>query len=271
MDVCTINDEIQPDCSCAGTFQDSDGDGVCDAEDLCPGGPEPGTLCDDGDPNTIGETIQPDCSCGGGVAGGTTTCAKVTDDADDGEQFANSSANITSSDLELIEDNPGAQVVGMRFVGLNIPQGATIISAEIQFTVDETKNTNPCNIDFYGEDTDNAAAFAGSLNNISDRPLTSATVGWSPPDWTAVGDAGPDQLTPDLSAIVQEIVGRANYTPSSAIAIIADGTGRRVAESHNGSASKAPELCAYYIQSAPPLVGSNGGIQPWKRKDWLQV
>ena len=77
MDVCTTGDEVQPDCSCAGTFQDSDGDGVCDANDLCPGGPEPGTACDDGNPGTSGETIQPDCSCGGGVVGAVTACAQV--------------------------------------------------------------------------------------------------------------------------------------------------------------------------------------------------
>jgi hypothetical protein len=44
---------------------DSDGDGVCDEFDLCPGGPEPGTPCDDGDPLTIDDVITPDCICAG--------------------------------------------------------------------------------------------------------------------------------------------------------------------------------------------------------------
>ncbi|MBI1226854.1 MAG: HYR domain-containing protein [Bacteroidetes bacterium] len=66
-DPCTINDQIQPGCGCAGTFQDSDNDGICDTDDICPNGPNPGTSCDDGDPNTTGETIQPDCNCGGGT------------------------------------------------------------------------------------------------------------------------------------------------------------------------------------------------------------
>src|SRR5436190_2150445 len=39
---CTTNDIYQLDCGCAGTFQDNDGDGTCDASDLCPSGPEPG-------------------------------------------------------------------------------------------------------------------------------------------------------------------------------------------------------------------------------------
>lgn len=37
-DDCTINDMLNSDCDCVGTFQDSDGDGVCDADDICPDG-----------------------------------------------------------------------------------------------------------------------------------------------------------------------------------------------------------------------------------------
>lgn len=34
---CTTGDVYNGDCDCVGTFQDSDGDGVCDADDECPG------------------------------------------------------------------------------------------------------------------------------------------------------------------------------------------------------------------------------------------
>jgi len=37
-DQCTINDIFDQDCQCVGTFQDSDGDGVCNDMDICPGG-----------------------------------------------------------------------------------------------------------------------------------------------------------------------------------------------------------------------------------------
>ncbi len=259
-DVCTINDEIQPDCSCAGTFQDSDGDGVCDALDVCPGGPEPGTPCDDGDPNTSGETIQADCSCGGGVQGGTTTCAQVSSSFDDAEERSNGTMSLTSSDLELVEDG-GAQTVGMRFVGLNIPQGATILKADLQFTADEANNVNPCTLDIYGEDVDDAGTYTSSVNDLTNRSLTTATVSWSPSDWTSVGDAGPDQLTPDLSAIIQEIVDRNNYTSASAIALIFNGSGKRVAESFNGSSNDAPELCIEYVPSAPLIGQGNNSFE----------
>jgi gliding motility-associated-like protein len=63
-DVCTTGDVIQTDCTCAGTFTDTDNDGTCDANDLC-NGPEPGSACDDGDVCTIGDVIQTDCTCSG--------------------------------------------------------------------------------------------------------------------------------------------------------------------------------------------------------------
>jgi hypothetical protein len=44
---------------------DTDGDGVCDDEDLCPGGPDPGMSCDDGNAATMNDTVQSDCSCVG--------------------------------------------------------------------------------------------------------------------------------------------------------------------------------------------------------------
>lgn len=44
---------------------DSDGDGVCNGSDVCPGGPEPGTPCDDGNAATINDAITAGCTCVG--------------------------------------------------------------------------------------------------------------------------------------------------------------------------------------------------------------
>jgi|GEM_PF-998128 len=46
-DSCTINDLYDASCNCAGTFQDTDMDTVCDAQDICPGHDD--TIDDDGD------------------------------------------------------------------------------------------------------------------------------------------------------------------------------------------------------------------------------
>jgi len=68
-------------------------------------------------------------------------------------------------------------------------------------------------------------------------------------EWTTVGEAGPDQQTPQLAAIIQEIVDRAGWTDGNAIVIIITGTGKRTAESYNGNPVAAPLLHIEYIAS----------------------
>ncbi len=78
---CTTNDILGADCQCAGTLLDADADGTCDADDLCTGGPEPGTACDDNNACTTNDVIGTNCQCAGTIADADSdgTC-----DADDG-------------------------------------------------------------------------------------------------------------------------------------------------------------------------------------------
>ena len=73
----TENDVIQADgCTCEGTIivpcTDADNDGLCEADDCDDNDPDlpatPGTVCDDGDPNTENDVIQADgCTCAGTI------------------------------------------------------------------------------------------------------------------------------------------------------------------------------------------------------------
>ena len=62
--VIRFNGTATPTCVCAGTFQDGDGDGVCDENDKCVG-PEPGTACNDGNASTTNDVINASCQCEG--------------------------------------------------------------------------------------------------------------------------------------------------------------------------------------------------------------
>ena len=64
-DACTSFDQYDENCLCTGTLVDSDNDGICDADDACPMGPNPGELCNDGDISTLNDMIQDDCTCAG--------------------------------------------------------------------------------------------------------------------------------------------------------------------------------------------------------------
>ena len=151
-----------------------------------------------------------------------------------------------SSDLEMIVDGNNEQSIGLRFTNLNIPQGAQIEFAFIQFTVDQTDNQNPSNLDIYGEAIDDAPAFTTSTFNITSRQKTIESVYWSPANWTTVGDSGPDQQTDNIALIIQEIVDRPGYTENSAIVIIIEGEGKRTAESFDGDPGGAAELMITY-------------------------
>jgi hypothetical protein len=155
----------------------------------------------------------------GGVSGtatvmvidaGTTIEVRVVGSTDDAEEAASGSMYLGSSDLELTFDAGSNQSVGMRFNGIEIPQGATISNAYIQFQVDEAK-TEATSLTIEGEAVDNAATFTATTGNITSRARTATAVGWTPAPWTAVGEAGPDQQTPDISSVIQEVVSRPEW------------------------------------------------------------
>ena len=175
---------------------------------------------------------------------------RVSAGDDDAEESQSGSMSRSSSDLELADEGSNTgQTIGMRFVGVDIPPGATIVDAYVQFQVDEA-DSGAVSLEIRGQAADDAVTFTGSSGDISTRPTTSAAVSWSPPPWPSVGAAGADQRTPDLSEVVQEIIDRTDWSRGNALAIIITGTGERTAESYNGKSSAAPQLHVEYI--SPP-------------------
>jgi hypothetical protein len=173
-----------------------------------------------------------------------TVDVRVAASTDDGEERADRSMYLTSSDLELVYDG-GDQTVGMRFTGVAIPQGASINNAYVQFQVDETPS-DPTFLTIHGAAADNAATFGTADSDISNRDTTDAAVTWTPAPWPNRGQAGPDQQTPDIASIIQEIVNRPGWASGNALVIIITGTGERVAESYDGDSSAAPLLHVDY-------------------------
>ncbi|MDH3453136.1 MAG: hypothetical protein OEN20_12025, partial [Gammaproteobacteria bacterium] len=170
---------------------------------------------------------------------------RVSAGSDDAEESPNGSMYLGSSDLEFVVVGGTEQTIGMRFNAVQVPQGATIVNAYIQFQVDETSSVFT-SLAIQGEATDNALTFSSAGFNISSRNRTGALVGWDPLPWTDVGTAGIDQQTPDLSTIIQEIVSRPGWTSGNSLAIIVTGTGERIAESFNGVPAAAPLLRVEY-------------------------
>ncbi len=177
-----------------------------------------------------------------------TVSKRIATGMDDVEESKTGSMYTNSSDIELVYDGTtyGNQVIGLRFTGLNIPQGATISKAYIQFTCDE-KKTAATSVTIRGEAADNSAAFTTASKNVSNRTKTTASVAWNNiPAWNTVNAATSNERTPELQTIVQEIVNRTGFTTSSAMTFIITGTGTRTAHAYEGSSAKAPLLYIEY-------------------------
>jgi hypothetical protein len=174
------------------------------------------------------------------VPASTTVQVRVASSTDDAEESSVGVVSLDSSDLELVSDG-GSQTVGMRFNGVAVPRGATILDSWIQFQADETGSTATA-LTIRGEAADSAATFTAATSNVSSRPRTAAGVSWSPVPWNTVDVAGPDQRTPDISSVIQEIVNRPGWSSSNSLAIVVTGNGKRTAEAYDGIPNAAPLL-----------------------------
>ncbi|HEY2955735.1 MAG TPA: PKD domain-containing protein [Candidatus Eisenbacteria bacterium] len=183
--------------------------------------------------------------------GGVLLEKRVATSADDAEESSSGSVGLTSSDLELVFDNTN-QTVGMRWAGLAIPPGSTVTSAYVQFGAKESQS-EATSLAIRGQAADNAAVFGTTTRNVSGRALTGAAVSWAPVAWVA-GEVGANQRTPDLSAVIQEIVNRPGWASGNAMALVITGTGHRTAWAYNGSPAAAPLLHIEFLSPDAPAA-----------------
>ncbi len=176
----------------------------------------------------------------GNVARGDMVTRTIQAEYDDGEEYLNtiwSTASyaqgagwLDSSDLEVGSEGAGGlawQVCAVQYDQLGIPAGATIFSAKITFTVDNSGNTGTSN-DFtiFAEATGNASVFSwhdeggwAGLDpfNITSRDRTAASVSWAPAAGPAVGTT---LDTPDISALIKEVVDRAGWSANNRLTLM---------------------------------------------------
>lgn len=191
------------------------------------------------------ETRSDDVTVTSSVPGsGTVLDVAVSAGSDDAEETVSGAVLLASGDLEMVLDDGANQTVGIRFAGIAVPQGATIVNAYVQFTVQGTP-TRDTTLTIQGEAADNPGTFTTSAFNVSSRSRTSASVSWVVPVWSTIGQAGSDQRTPNLGAVIQQVVSRPGWSSGNALAFIITGSGRRVARSFN-SGSGAPVLHVEY-------------------------
>ena len=178
---------------------------------------------------------------------------RVNASSDDAEQTSGAAAVLNSTDLELVTD-AAAQTIGMRFTGVTVPRNANVTKAYIQFTTDET-GTAGTSLTIRAEASDNATTFTTATNNVSSRARTTAAATWAPAAWNVVDEAGANQRTPDLSAVLREVTNRSGWASGNALAFIVNGSGKRVARAFDAQLGSAPLLhVEYQIDNTAPSM-----------------
>jgi len=176
----------------------------------------------------------------GGDAGGTVALTYVTGANWNDVQQNDDDGSIsgTESTMELGKDGASPQSTGLRFDGLAIPPGSTVLSAKLVFTAGASHSA-ATTYQVHTEDHLDAPVFEAADGHLSDRALNDSPVAWPVSAWTT----GQTYDSPDLTAIVAQVVDRADWCEGNAIAFRLSQGNERSARSHEGGGeARAPRL-----------------------------
>ena len=193
------------------------------------------------------------CNCGPPLR---QRSLRVLASADDAEQQLDGTILLNSPDLDFLN----GRFVGLRFPGVQIPKGSKILAANVQFTAapGSTPAAELLTVRITGEATANAGPFSTAPASLAALPNTANAVQWDlTKPWTT-GVAGPDQLTPGISTVLQEVVNQPQWAAGNALVVLfrgTAGTALRKGFSQDGNPAAAALLTIEYTEPAPPVVG----------------
>jgi hypothetical protein len=142
---------------------------------------------------------------------GSLYSGQVSQSSDDASQSSNGLVFLTTT---LINLSAGGGWRGFRWQNVNIAQGATITSATFSPYFKYSNNSGVATI--YGEADNNAGTFTTAKGSVGGRSKTSHSVSWDTTPVTGTGFQG----SPDLTAIIQEIINRPGWQSGNALALL---------------------------------------------------
>lgn len=177
----------------------------------------------------------------------TTVNLQVGANADDGRCYNNAGFDV--SDIIGIgsEAAAGEYDSFLRFTGVAIPQGATIVSAVLTFTAASDKIIDTVRVKLSCNDADNATA-PTDCATLAAKDRTTAQVDW---DFTTDWATDSEYESPDIKAAIQEVVDRGSWSSGNALMVLIDDDGSddtawRSAYDFNGDNAKAAKLDITY-------------------------
>ncbi len=182
---------------------------------------------------------------------------RVSNGYDDAEEHSDGRISINSSDLEMTQEKD-KQTVGIRFANVDVPYGAVILKAYLQFQVNES-SSGSANLYISTQNSADAEPFSKESYNITHRDLISNSANWNPSDWNNIAEQSLSQRTDNIKSIIQPIINKNSWSEGNALVFIIKGDGKRVAESYDGTPTASPLLhIEYTINTEVPLITLNG-------------
>ena len=151
-------------------------------------------------------------------AGSGSLSQRIEADVDDAYEADDGSVEIYSTRLVLERDG----YAGVRFSSVDIPQGAQITSAAVDFEV-RRRQRSTTDVHIRAHKTADSQAFSEADNDLSSRWAlsTSAEIDWQ--DVPAYS-RGRRITTPDISDVIQEIVDQAGWNSGNALSLLFETT-----------------------------------------------
>lgn len=184
---------------------------------------------------------------------------QIISQSDNAEEDKNGNYN-TANQLNF-ESNSNSYI-GLRFQEVNVPQGATINNAYLEFTGAAKRGDNNSKMTIRGVAEDDPAQFDSKAKNVlKNKPKTSSSVSWN-----SIGQWNKDSRydSPSIKSIVQEIVNRPGWQPRNSIMFsLSDFHNKNAiaAYTHQGKPSSAPRLVIEFEGNASP--GSTSTVRDY--------
>lgn len=146
--------------------------------------------------------------------------------------YSGASSNYITVGSYYLSGSPRQDYHGFRFTDFPVPNGANILSSNLRVYSHHTggepgpNNSNPLYLELVGVNQANANAWADNTNTATGGPRwrvrRSITTPWNiTASWTDLAL----MTSPDISSIIEDIVGIPGYVDGNAIAVIVDYTG----------------------------------------------
>lgn len=174
-----------------------------------------------------------------------TETAQISANYDDVEEKSDGSIQRTSGDLDM-----SGKLVGLRFVGIDVPKNATILSATLEVRSDGIYDNNPNpSVEIWGINEDNTVQFpSGTPDYLTDIAKVDKNIDWNLGDFTSDNQK---VTSPDIKDIVQDIVNRSGWASGNAMGFVLDEDNKnRAVESHDDNPNQAPKLSITYRSTA---------------------